>query len=58
MNNPSRRKAKKSTIKTKNRVLAIPEAAEAIPPKPKSPATIAMIRKITAQRSIRLLQFV
>src|ERR1700720_1944849 len=38
---------------TKNSILAIPAAATAIPPNPKTAATIAMIRNIADQRSIR-----
>src|ERR1044072_5250800 len=45
----------KSTRKTKNRILAIPAAPAAMPPKPKSAATKAMTRKIRAQRSIAFL---
>lgn len=42
----------KSTIKTKNKILAIPAAPAAIPLKPKTPATNARIIKIIVQRSI------
>jgi hypothetical protein len=38
---------------TKNSILAIPAAAIAIAPNPKTAATIAMIRNIADQRSIR-----
>lgn len=37
----------KRTIKIKNKTLAILEAPAAIPPKPKTPATIARTTKIT-----------
>lgn len=35
-----------------NNILAIEAAPEAIPPKPKTAAMIAMIKKVTVQRSI------
>ncbi len=41
-----------STMKIKNRIFAIPAAPAAIPPKPKTPAIIAMIKKITVHRNI------
>ena len=41
------------TKKTKNSILAIPAAAVAIIPKPKSPAIIAIIRNSNAHLSIR-----
>lgn len=37
----------------KNRILAIEVAPAEILPKPKMPATIAIIKKITAQRNIK-----
>src|SRR5262245_22403297 len=42
----------KTTTKRKKRNFAMPAAAEAIPPNPKSAATSAMTRKTTAQYSI------
>ncbi len=42
-----------NTKKIKNRILAIEAAPEAIPPKPKMAATIAITRKITVQRNIK-----
>jgi hypothetical protein len=36
----------------KNSILAIPAEAPAIPPKPKTPAMIAMIINVTVQRNI------
>ena len=44
--------SRKSTMKTKNKILAIDAAPEAIPPKPKTAAIMATIRKITVQRNI------
>jgi len=44
----------KSIRKTTNRIFAIPAAVPAIPPKPKTAATRAMIRKIIAQVNIDL----
>ena len=49
---PPIREIRKRTIKTKNRILAIPAAPAAIPPNPKTAAIIAMIRKVTVQRSM------
>jgi hypothetical protein len=46
------KKIKQITRNRKNRNLAIPAAATAIPVKPKSAATSAIIKKIKAQRSI------
>jgi hypothetical protein len=37
---------------TKNRILAMPAAARAIPPKPKTAATIAITRNMADHRSI------
>jgi hypothetical protein len=45
---------RKSTIKTKNKIRAIEPAPAAIPPKPNTAATMAMIKKITVQRNITL----
>lgn len=42
----------KITRKIKNITFAIPAAPAAMPVKPKIPATIATIRKITVQRNI------
>ena len=42
----------KSTKKIKNKILAIPAAPAAIPPKPNIAAMIATIKKITVQRNI------
>jgi hypothetical protein len=41
-----------STIKIKNRILAIPAAPAAMPPNPKIAAIIATTKKITVQRNI------
>jgi hypothetical protein len=43
-----------NTIKMKNKILAIEAALAAMPKNPKIPATMAIIRKITAQRNIAL----
>ena len=40
------------TKKIKNRIFAIPAELAAMPPKPKIPAIIAIIMKITDQRNI------
>jgi hypothetical protein len=45
------------TKKIKNRILAMPAAANAIPPKPRIPAMIAMMRKINAYRSTAMLLY-
>ena len=42
----------KSTMKIKNKILAILAAPDAIPPNPKIAAMIATIRKMTVQRNI------
>ena len=39
-------------MKTKNKILAIEAAPAAMPPKPKTAAIMATIRKITVQRNI------
>jgi len=44
----------KSTRKIKNRIFAIEAAPDAIPPKPKIAAIMAITRKITVQRNIAL----
>ncbi|GGG58382.1 hypothetical protein GCM10010976_31500 [Bizionia arctica] len=41
-----------STIKMKNKILAIPADAPAIPPNPKTPAISAIIIKVIVQRNI------
>lgn len=41
-----------NTKKIKNKILAIPAAPAAIPPKPNIAAMIATIKKITVQRNI------
>ena len=46
------RQTRNMTRKMKNSILAIPAAAAAIPPNPKIAAMIAMIKKISAHRSI------
>jgi len=43
---------RKSTIKMKNKILAIELAPAAMPPKPNTAATMAIIKKITVQRNI------
>lgn len=43
---------RKSTIKIKNKILAIDVAPAAIPPKPKTAAIMAITRKVMVQRSI------
>jgi hypothetical protein len=42
----------KMTIKMKNRIFAIPAEAAAMPPKPKTAAMIAMMKKMAAQYSM------
>ena len=49
---PKINETRKRIIKIKNRIFAIEAAPEAIPPKPKTAAMIATIKKITVQRSI------
>lgn len=49
---PRRRLTRKMTRKTKKRILAMSVAVPAMPPKPKIAAMIAMMKKMTAQRSI------
>jgi len=41
-----------STINNPNKNLAMPAALEAIPPKPKTAAIMATIKKVTDQRNI------
>jgi hypothetical protein len=52
-NTPSNSVAKKITMKMKNRIFAISVAPLAIPPKPKNAAMIAMMKKMTAYRSMK-----
>jgi hypothetical protein len=52
-NTPSNNVARKITIKMKNRIFAISVAPLAIPPKPKNAAMIAMMKKMTAYRSMK-----
>ena len=49
---PPIKDSRNSTIKIKNRTFAIDAAPAAMPKKPKIPAMIAMIKKITVQRNI------
>jgi hypothetical protein len=49
---PIRKKIRQTTRNRKNKNLAIPPAAAAIPVNPRSAATSAIIRKINAQRSM------
>ncbi len=49
---PNNKLNTKSTKKTKNKILAIPAAPAAIPPKPNIAAMMATIKKITVQRNI------
>ena len=49
---PITKKIRQTTRNRKNKNLAIPAAAAAIPVNPKSAATSAIIRKIKAQRSV------
>jgi len=41
-----------STIKIKNKTFAIPAAPAAMPPKPNTPAIMAMIRNMIVHRNI------
>lgn len=52
---PPKSEAMKRMRKTKNRILAIPAEAAAIPAKPNTAATIATIRKISVQRNMTKL---
>lgn len=45
----------KSTAKTKKRIFAIPAAAEAMPPNPKTPAIRANMKNVSAQDNIAVL---
>ena len=49
---PPIKDTRNSTIKIKNNTLAIDAAPAAIPKKPKTPAMMAIIKKITVQRNI------
>jgi len=49
---PAINESRNSTIKMKNKILAMEAAPAAIPKKPKIPAMIAITRKITVQRNI------
>ena len=49
---PNNKLKTNNTKKIKNKILAIPAAPAAIPPKPKIAAMIATIKKITVQRNI------
>ncbi len=49
---PLSRATKKSTRKMKNRIFAMPAAAKAMPPNPKTAAINAMMKKAIAHRSI------
>jgi hypothetical protein len=49
---PNIKDRRKSTMKMKNRTFAMDAAPAAMPKKPKAPAMIAIIRKITVQRNI------
>lgn len=49
---PLKREKRKRIIKIKNRILAIPVAAPAIPVKPKTPAIIAIIINVIDHRNI------
>tara|TARA_Y100000782_G_scaffold67816_1_gene73780 strand:+ start:231 stop:407 length:177 start_codon:yes stop_codon:yes gene_type:complete len=46
-----------STKKTRNRIFAIPVAVPAMPPKPRTAAMMAIIRKVIAQLSMVFLLF-
>lgn len=51
---PNRITRTNSIIKIKKRIFAIDAAPSASPPNPKSAAMMAMIKKIAAQRNIRV----
>jgi len=51
---PKRITSAKSIIKMKKRTFAIDAAPAAIPPNPNNAAIIAIIKKIAAQRNIRI----
>lgn len=52
--NPFKSDKTNKTINIKNRIFAIPEAAPAIPPNPKTAAIIAIITNVIVQRNIIL----
>ena len=52
-NTPSKSMTRKNAIAMKKRIFAIPAEVAAMPPKPKIAATMAITRKIMAQRNIR-----
>ena len=49
---PKIRDSTNKIMKTTNRILAIPAAPAAMPPKPKTAAIMAITRKVTVQRNI------
>src|SRR5690606_23967143 len=49
---PATIEIRNATKKTKKRIFAIPADAPAMPPKPRIPAMIAMMKKVRAQLSI------
>jgi hypothetical protein len=51
---PPMKDSRNRTIKMKNKILAMEAAPAAMPKKPKTPAIIAITRKIIVQRSIYL----
>ena len=52
MEAPKRSTITNPTIKMKNKTFAISAAPSAIPPNPKIPAMIAIMKKMAAQRNI------
>jgi hypothetical protein len=52
---PKIREPRKRTMKMKNKTFAIEAAPAAIPKNPKMPAIIAITKKITVQRSIKMI---
>jgi hypothetical protein len=53
LNAPLSKDSTNKTIKIKNTIFAIPAAAPAIPPKPKTAAMIAIIINVIVQRNIK-----
>lgn len=51
-NIPVSKEIANNTRKIKNKILAMPAALEAIPPKPNTAAIIATIKNMSAQRNI------